>query len=359
MHNKKTSLSLVLILSFSALLSGCQSWFGPSALNETHPAYNQAIVNSLSEEMLLNLVRLKYRDRPYFLSIDSVTASMSLGANLGISGGEYVEPSAGVSFSQNPTISYTPLSGENFLRNVLSPIPLEAILIMANSGWHPERILGMCIERINGLRNAPSASGPTPRMEPEYKDFKQFIKSLTYLRDNSLIEIGANIDTSKRIKIYFLPTQEPQALAEMNTIRTLLKLKDSNNYLISNSTLANKANSWRFSLRSIHSIMYYLSQNISVPDAHKNLGLVTNTVTKQGDFFDWNETPAGMVFKVMSSADKPNNAYLSVPYRGYWFYIADNDLNSKSTFMLLNHLFTLQAGQSQTEGPVLTLPVSR
>ncbi len=85
MHNKKTAISLALILSLSALLSGCQSWFGPNALNETHPAYNQAIVNSLSEEMLLNLVRLKYRDRPYFLSINSVTASMSLDTSLGIS----------------------------------------------------------------------------------------------------------------------------------------------------------------------------------------------------------------------------------------------------------------------------------
>lgn len=357
MHNKNTSLSLALILSFSALLSGCQSWFGPNALKKTHPAYNQAIVNSLDQEMLLNLVRLRYRDRPYFLSINSVTASMSLDASLGISGGEFVEPSAGVSFSQKPTISYSPLGGEAFLENVLSPIPLEALLIMTNSGWNTERILGMCVERVNNLKNSPKASGPTPNSEPEYKDFKQFLKALAYLRDKNLLEVGANIDTKKRIKIYFLPTQDPQALAQMNTMRKLLELKDTNNYLITTNPIADKSNTWRFSLRSIHSIMYYLSQNIDIPAEHKDLGLVTNTVTKQGGYFNWDETPGGAIFKIKSSEDKPDNAYLSVPYRGYWFYIADNDLNSKSSFMLLNHLFTLQAGQAHIDGPVLTLPV--
>ena len=50
-------------------LGACQSYFGPTTLNTTHPAYNQAIVNSLDQQMLLNLVRLKYRDQPYFLKV--------------------------------------------------------------------------------------------------------------------------------------------------------------------------------------------------------------------------------------------------------------------------------------------------
>ena len=54
---------------------------------------------------------------------------------------------------------------------------------------------------------------------------------------------------------------------------------------------------------------------------------------------------------------KPDNAFVSVPYRGAWFYIADDDLNSKSTFTLLKQLFSLQAGQIKEAGPTLTLPV--
>jgi hypothetical protein len=54
---------------------------------------------------------------------------------------------------------------------------------------------------------------------------------------------------------------------------------------------------------------------------------------------------------------KPENAFVAVPYRGAWFYIADDDLNSKSTFMLLTQLFNLQSGQTEDVGPTLTIPV--
>ncbi|MBW2184148.1 MAG: hypothetical protein JRF49_09835, partial [Deltaproteobacteria bacterium] len=122
------------------LLCGCQSTFGPRALKNTHLAYNQVIANTSYQQMLLNLVRLKYRDAVYFLQVGSVTASFSLGASLGLEaeldfdpGGDLMKPNAGMSYSQSPTISYTPLQGEDFLRSVLTPISLEAILVITQS----------------------------------------------------------------------------------------------------------------------------------------------------------------------------------------------------------------------------------
>jgi hypothetical protein len=50
-------------------------------------------------------------------------------------------------------------------------------------------------------------------------------------------------------------------------------------------------------------------------------------------------------------------AFVAIPYRGNWFYLADNDLDSKSTFMLLMQLFRLQAGSAKSIGPTLTIPV--
>ena len=80
--NKSFFVVLILLL----LACGCQSTFGPRALKHSHPAYNQAIVNTLDQEMLLNLVRLKYRDRPFFLKVGSVTATFSMGADIGVEG---------------------------------------------------------------------------------------------------------------------------------------------------------------------------------------------------------------------------------------------------------------------------------
>ena len=53
----------------------------------------------------------------------------------------------------------------------------------------------------------------------------------------------------------------------------------------------------------------------------------------------------------------PLNAYVSIRYRNHWFYIEDNDLNSKSTFSLLVQLYDLQSGDAKGSAPVLTLPI--
>ena len=109
-----------LIVAF--VLSGCQSTFGPGALEQTHPAYNKSISETLSEQMLLNLVRLRYREKPSFLEITSVTVSPRIQTTAALNteidigpGGNIIQPGIGVEYSQSPTISYTPLRGEDFL----------------------------------------------------------------------------------------------------------------------------------------------------------------------------------------------------------------------------------------------------
>ena len=132
---------ITVFLSFFLILNGCASSFGPGALKQTHPAYNQAITKSVEEEMLQNLVRLRYRDSMSFLRISSVTASLTLATSAGLeanivsgSGNNTISPDVGIGYSDEPTISYVPLQGEEFLKSVLTPISLEAILVMIQSG---------------------------------------------------------------------------------------------------------------------------------------------------------------------------------------------------------------------------------
>jgi len=192
----------LVFLVFISVLCGCQSTFGPRALKNTHLAYNQVITNTLDQEMLLNLVRLKYRDSVLFLNVGSITAFFSLGASLGMdaeisldrdlltSEGRLLKPNVGMSYSQSPTITYSPLQGEDFLKSVLSPISLEDILVMTQSGWSILRVFGICLERINNLENCPRASGPTPEDEPKYKKFKRMLTLLRQLQIEGLIEVG-------------------------------------------------------------------------------------------------------------------------------------------------------------------------
>jgi hypothetical protein len=73
--------------------------------------------------------------------------------------------------------------------------------------------------------------------------------------------------------------------------------------------------------------------------------------------FNWDKTAGGSLFHIHQSEKQPDMTFVTIPYRGQWFYLTDNDLESKSTFMLLNQLFRLQAGAAKSAGPTLILPV--
>ncbi|MDP7639689.1 MAG: hypothetical protein QGG73_08230, partial [Candidatus Hydrogenedentes bacterium] len=58
-------------------LTGCNA-VGPKALQSARVDYNEAIAQTWNQQLLLNLVRLKYRDTLIFLEVDSVNTQYSL-----------------------------------------------------------------------------------------------------------------------------------------------------------------------------------------------------------------------------------------------------------------------------------------
>ena len=358
----------VFVVGLLCTVLGCQI-VGPASLQQTHPQYNHAISQSMDEQFLLNLVRLKYRDNPFFLEVSSVTSQQSVQGDVSaslkfIGGGDSVSPSTGLTYKETPTISYSPLRGDQFLKQILSPIPLEAVLILTQSGWSVERVVKVCVERVNGLDNASNASGPTPSREPRYERFKEMAEILRELQIADALELGAapcepGTEGSMRSGHDLVLRLKPQKeMAEkISRLQELLGVKMVGNQLrLTNNFLNRPENGLAVRTRSMMGILFYLSHNSEVPATHKEAGLVTQTKGKDDSVFDWNKV-TGDLFRVRSSASKPLSSFVAVPYRGNWFYIADNDLESKSTFMLLTQLFNLQAGQIKTVAPALTIGV--
>ena len=108
--------------------------------------------------------------------------------------------------------------------------------------------------------------------------------------------------------------------------------------------------------RSVLGAFFYLSQSVDPPQVHEDQGLVTITVTPQGERFDWDEV-TGNLMKIRSQASQPSNAFVQINYRGHWFYISDSDLKSKSTFNLLTYVFSLQSAGAGAASPLLTVPI--
>ena len=346
------------------LALGCNS-FGPRTLEATHPQYNHAISRSLDEQFLLNLVRLKYRDNPFFLEVSAVTTQQTVQHEVSASvkfasGADSLTPSGGMTYKQTPTISYAPLRGDQFLKQILSPVPLEAVLILTQSGWSVERVVSVCVERVNDLDNASNASGPTPSREPRYKKFQEMTEILRELQVADAIELGAASNGAGKeggagheLVLRLKPRAE---LAErIARLKELLGINGTDNELrLTNDFLNRPKNSLAVRTRSMMGVLFYLSHNTHVPEDHEKEGLVTLTKKADGEPFDW-DTVTGKLLRVESAPGRPLNAFVAVRHRSAWFFIRNNDLESKSTFMLLSQLFNLQAGQIKTMAPALTI----
>ena len=165
-------MQLLVQMVMISFLSGCANLSG-KAVEGTRINYNVAIQKTADQQLLLNLVRLRYRDTPYFIEISSISSQLSYRANASANtttgpNVDNVGIGAGIQYTETPTISYAPLQGDEFVTRLLSPISMQQLILLSNSGWSLSRILRVCVQRMNNLKNAPSASGVTPDLAPSY-----------------------------------------------------------------------------------------------------------------------------------------------------------------------------------------------
>ncbi|MDR2628529.1 MAG: hypothetical protein LBC30_00830 [Puniceicoccales bacterium] len=349
--------------------SGCQS-IGPKIIEHSHPLYNNAVVSVIDNQLLLNIVRLKYRENPLFLEVNSITESRNSGADGGLRALEWfphdissktkVVPHFLTKNYQIPTISYRPVRGKEFIKYLMTPIPLNVTLGMSSSGWKLQRVFNTCVEKINDVENAPSASGPTPRHKPNYEKFYEMTDLLKKLEDANLIAIG--IDPNNQQGLIMRIKQNTANNADVTKFKQILGLdQNKNEFFFDSNFLKTGSNGLIVRTRSLMGVLFYLSHAVDVPVEDIENGVVQTTVAEDESVFDWSQNASGTLLKVHCSKAKPRDAFVAAYYRNHWFYIADSDLHSKSTFMFISMLFNLQAGEASSADvvPTLTIPVGR
>lgn len=391
----------------------CGCVVGPAALRASRVRYNDVIQKTTDEQLLLNLVRLQYRQAPSFLEVGSVSAQFTFGQSADIigtinEGPNPVNPDrlglqAGVDYTERPTVTFTPLQGKEFVHALLSPLQPEVIVLLSQSGWSIDRVLRLTVQGMNGVDNASSASGPTPDRVPRFRRFARLSRLFRLLQKEGLLELGyesreislsdelpvdrasladvlraaregyrlravpsgtrLQLTTSAKTLVWRIPAEAGDR-PEVREIVALLGLAQGlSSYEIRMGTGATGANvepgqraEIHLVMRSLMGTLFYLSQGVEVPVPHRKKGLVTSTVDGQGRPFDWSDV-TGDLLRAHVQFIRPAGAAIAVRHRGYWFYIDDADLSSKSTFALLGQLFALQAGGVESVAPVLTLPV--
>lgn len=333
---------------------------GPRTVAPNRFNYNEAITRSLNEQLLLNLVRLRYRDTPMFVDVGAVIAQYSLSGNASaspvfkIDGGSDNEYGVGVggSFTETPTITYEPLRGGAAAKRLLSPIDPATLSLLSQSGWSIERLLVCCVSEINGITNARAATGPAPTELPDNSKFRRLAKLLRQLQVDEMLRFRPEVSQTGGetiVTISFLKGLEDNAT--LQEVRDILDLpSDQRSFRLITQTAKEGSDEIGMTGRSLLGVFFFLSLAVETPPEHYEAGLVA------GRGLNWQTIIDGLM-SVKQSSGEPPAAFVRIRYRDRWFYIADSDLNSKATFNLLTYLYNLQAAGAEGASPLLTVGV--
>lgn len=392
---------LTLLVLASLLLSGCSQ--GPKWVRSDWRSYNDTIVDVANKELLLNIVRLRYNDYPGILKIGSLTSQRSFTVNGNLTGGltesgpDSLSAGLGGLSSERPTVAFLPGSKDS-VKASLTPLSLESLYLASYLEWPASTYWPLMVKSINSVECAPEGGGPMPTKPPQFADFIKLAQNMRALQEKNLIEWGRvekNKPLQKQIKASTLTASEcrdaenqgysyqesdrPDELIltrkkQVSVLRFSSKALDTPEHAVIVGLLnldptilefelepafqsnlragREKRKTLEVGLRSLIEMLFLVSKGVHVPECH----LISNLATSNDIAIDWQPMIGGL--RIESSLEEPMCAAVRVCYRGYWFYVADNDQESKTAYFFIKLLYDAQVQGGGAENlPVLTLPL--
>ena len=384
---------------------------GPKAVRYTRLRYNDVVRITNDEQLLTNIVRLRYADSPIFIDLPNITSQFEMAGRGNYLGG-YGNQTPGraslgfgeLSLRDTPTLSYHPREGREIAKSLLTPLSSD-LFILVNGGANLEQLLILAINDTNDVPNAPGATTLLPLVAEDNSLFVRGIKLIAAMRARDATELvfGTDEDTegaSEPIPIGQIRGQDllnaakdgyayrPQSEGRVTVVKRdkglYIRIRDRyrnapemlewqqifrvtpglSEYQLK-SELSDEAhrkprplgeNIIYVNMRSVLQIMTFLSKGVCVPDEHVQSGIAPSTPGPDGEPYDWKRITAGH-FTVHVQKHRPRDAEIAIPYRGYWFFVAPDDVRSRSVLSIIEIMFALQESDVRSAGPVLTLPI--
>jgi hypothetical protein len=332
---------------------------GPPTIARDRLDYDSAVSTSWKRTMLLNLVKLRYGDTPMFTDVASIINSYTLETTVNLSGTLTASPgseigNAGASghYADRPTITYHPLLGEQFTRSLMTPIPPRIVMSLIQSGWPADLVLQMMVSSINGVQNRFGASARARGADPEFQKI-----GATLRRIQASGAVGMRVDKTKEQEWAVMTLRRknvpPEVLEDIRTLRGLLGIPmDAKEIRVVYGSAPQSDEELAMVTRSMLEILLDTAASIEVPDAHVADGSVTKTAVFDTDAVVGYQPR----IRVRSGRAKPDNAFVSIPYGDYWYWIDNRDYRSKLSFSFLMIVFSLTDTGPAKGQPIVTIP---
>jgi hypothetical protein len=341
--------------------AGCQH-IGPKTILEDRVPYSNALAASWKAQTLLNIVKLRYGDTPVFVDVAQITGGYTLQGG-GSAAGSITPPvNLVASFAQQlglilnlqgayqdrPTISYSPQTGPQFIRNLTIPLPPSAILYLMQAGYPIDVVLDLTVDSINGVQGRSMSGGYVREASPEFVRVREILRKAQLAGGVGMrVEVGKD---KKETTVLFLrdPELPPELAAELAEARRLLHIDPAQrSFRVVYGAARGAADEITFESLSIYRVLTELATYVQVPDVHLAEGRAPPLL---GDVAE----PQPRL-TVRSGCEPPRDCFTAVCYRGYWFWIDDTDFQSKRTMAFLMVFLALADTGPKEPAPFLTI----
>jgi hypothetical protein len=342
----------------ASTLASCAS-VGPRTVAVDRFDYSSAIANSWKEQTLLNIVKIRYVDLPVFVDVSSIVAGYSLQTGVTVGGvvsseravqGNYGSISGQAVYTDRPTITYVPMTGEKFLRGMITPIDPKNIFFMLQAGYAADFILGLTVESLNGVRNRSATGGSIRPADPAFARVQQLLREV-----QAAGGVGMRVEEDKArgstAVLFFQRDDLPADLQEKSAeIRRLLNLPaDQQKFVLTYSPMRGTGNELAVNSRSLLQILQAFSSYVEVPEEDLRQKVAAPA-------FALAEAERREVGRIRSGPSRPETSYVAVQYRGNWFWVEDSDWLTKRALTAVMFFFTLADTGSPDKLPLITIP---
>ena len=355
----------IIVVLIAALLPACTT-IGPQTVARDRFDYNTAISDSWKEQTLLNIVKLRYADMPLFVEVASIVSGYTLESSVNLSArifdggapeafGTTNSATVGGSgkYTDRPTITYSPITGGQFNKTFMTPIPPSSILFLLQAGWPAELVLPITVEAINGQRAQRSIGF---RAKGGEAGFYRIVELFAELQRGGAMGMRVKKQGSLSDSTVIVIRREniaPEIRAASKELAELLRIDpDAGEYTISFGEVARGDRELAILTRSTLAIMVEMAGQVRVPAPHVADGRTIPSLADRAAAGD----EVRRFVDIHSGTDRPADAFVAVRYRDHWFWIDDRDFESKRTFAYLMLLFSLTESGGKEGLPLVTIP---
>ncbi|MBM4022658.1 MAG: hypothetical protein FJ284_10555 [Planctomycetes bacterium] len=437
------------LLAVAAVCIAAAGCMGSWAMRGTRIGYNKSVSHTASQEMLLNIVRMRYGETPTFLDMPSVvsqTEASMIGAGAqdaatqGLVEGTF-------NLRDRPTITYSPRTGDDMAASLIKALKAEAILDIA-PGNDTRIFLMAFVDSINGVRNSPLATSPASRVLEGNDEYRHGVDLFVGLQNRGAVKMrvaeleenphGSPLPAKHLIATDLLAAAENdyvfqmagdqavllersrflamainpesvdaadvQELAEIFRLepgRRAYRVKSQEDDEVDlnaepssdeqpmvldsvetppavvnadgieilptpgpmvgesasgpNAASATPRDILSINVRSGYQVLAFLSKGVDVPESHVSRCVAPMYKSLDGRPFDGHQLTNGL-FRVCVQKHRPLWSDTAVYYRGHWFYIAQDDVQSRATLNYVKLVIDIRSEAGETA--VLTLPVN-